>query len=446
MKLTTKYIIKEIIPNYFIGLGFLSVILLVVQIFQLVRLVVEKNVPADKVIKLLLLYLPLILQLTIPIAVIVGTLLAIGRLSSDSEITAMRACGISLLRVFVPSILFGLVMTIVTLGFYEYIVPVAAREYAQARIQIYQINPTAELSKSLSYNTIDGIKISVDSVNSATNELVNVRINYINENKLIFAPQGLLLPKDDDKNVFPLILFNSTMQPANIQHPNVEKRFDEQHNVQQIIYIPDRPSDQIIPAGNQLWSLSQFYKNINRQKYRIALNNLRDYNRSYNYQIDYLTNKKIYDNFLKTHKEAKAEAAQKQNKKKLMDLKRAYIKPKLKQRRLQNILKTRNDPTGHAYSSIRKDEYTFHRKIVLAFSALAFALLGAPLGIFSKRAGKSLGLGVSILVIVFYFGMIFLGNYLMKREILSPIISNWYSNIVLYLMGFYYLHQRLIGK
>ncbi|MDH5681696.1 MAG: LptF/LptG family permease, partial [Spirochaetota bacterium] len=413
LNIMTRYILKEIFPNYLIGLGFISVILIVVQIFQLVSLTVEKNVPVTKVLNLLLLYIPLVMQFTLPIAVVVGTLLAVGRLSDDTEITAMRASGISLLKVFFPVMWFGLLLTFFTLLFYEIILPFAAERYAEAKIEMYQINPTAELSKSLSYDTIDRIRITVDSVDTNTNELVNVRINYLNENKLIFARRALLLSKDYQKNAFPLILFNSTMQPANVKNPKVEDKFDEQFNMRQTIYIPDRPSDAIIPRGNMLWSLSEFYVNLEKKKFQIALNNLRDYNRMNKFQLEHNETKRDYAQFVqhlsKNEKTMNGNLVQKQK----MEWKTRVAKSHLRFKRIKRIIDRRETLQGRMH--LINEQYLFHRKLAFSFSALAFAMLGAPLGIFSKRAGKSLGLGLSILIILLFFGMVFLGNFLMRN-------------------------------
>lgn len=439
-----RYIIGEIFPNYLIGLGFLSVILFVVQVFNTIRLVVEKNVPVDKVAKLLILYIPLILQFTLPIAVVVGVILAIGRLSDDSEIIAMRSCGISLFQVFIPSFWFGIFVTIFTLGFYEFILPVAAEKYAEANIEIYQINPTGELSKSLSYNSIDGVRITVDQVDTATNELTNVRINYINENKLIFARKALLLAKDYEKNAFPLVLFNSTMQPANIKQPNIDKRFDEQFNIRQIIYIPDRPSDAIVPVGNQLWGLCEFYENISKREFELSLYTYRDYNRLKTMEIDIRKKKAEFRDFLKNNKAPSDPKELKKYNEKLLDKKINIKKLDILIKRLKTVIEKRQSPQGRM--AIRNEQYLFQRKIAFSFAALMFSLLGAPLGIFSKRAGKSLGLGLSILIIVVFFVMIFLGNFFMRKEIMSPMVSAWYGVWVLLVYGVYLIYDRITGN
>ncbi len=443
-RIIQKYVIKEIIPNYLIGVGFLSVIFVVITLFQLVQLVVEKNVPVDKVIKLLILYLPLIFQFTIPIAVIVGTLLAIGRLSDDTEIIAMRACGISLFKVFLPVIWFGIFVTLFTLFFYEIILPESAQQYAEAKIEIYQINPTSELSKSLSFKTIDGITISVDAVNSSTNELINVRINYLNENKLIFARRALLLSKDYEKNAFPLILFNSTIQPGNVKDPKSDKRFDEQFNIQQTIYIPDRPTDVLIPRGIQVWSLSEFYKNLEEREFQHSLQTIQNYNQLNKLRIDFLQKKNNYNQFInKNNIKNKIDVNSPKYKDLFLKYKIEYKKAELFFNRQRRIIDRRSSFEGRM--GIMSDQYHFHRKLAFSFSALAFALLGAPLGIFSKRAGKSLGFGLSILIIIIFIGLVFLGNFLFQKKIMHPILASWYADGVLYIIGGFFIAYRLGG-
>ena len=101
MKILTRYILKEMIGPTALGLIFYTSIILMRQLFQLAGLIIRRSLPVSTVAKLLLLSLPWIIVLTVPMSLLFGILIAIGRLSSDSEIIAMRALGISTLSLAV---------------------------------------------------------------------------------------------------------------------------------------------------------------------------------------------------------------------------------------------------------------------------------------------------------------------------------------------------------
>ncbi len=191
--------------------------------------------------------------------------------------------------------------------------------------------------------------------------------------------------------------------------------------------------------------LTESCKSIKEQKTRIALEIIKAYNKIAGYQIEYKLNKQLYDDFILTHKEPEEESNKKAYREDQMDYKRAYIKPQIKAKRLQWIIKTLEDKSSNYHDMIRREEYGLHRKLVMALSAFIFAILGAPLGIYSKRAGKSLGLGVSVLIIVSFILLLLLGNLLMKKQILSPVLSNWYVLSIFFILGIHLLYKRLKG-
>src|ERR1700716_1966957 len=97
-----QYIITEIVGP--MGLGFLvyTFILLLRFLFQSAEMIIRRGLPVSLVGKLLLVTLPNIVVLTLPMSLLFGILIAVGRLSSDSELTAMRSCGISLFSLYRP--------------------------------------------------------------------------------------------------------------------------------------------------------------------------------------------------------------------------------------------------------------------------------------------------------------------------------------------------------
>jgi len=80
-------------------------------------------------------------------------------------------------------------------------------------------------------------------------------------------------------------------------------------------------------------------------------------------------------------------------------------------------------------------ELESQRRIAISFSPLAFMLVGLPLGITTRRAQRSVGLGLSVLVFLGYYFFLVLGEGLAQRGCLSAGLSSWLGNIVLSLLG-----------
>jgi lipopolysaccharide export system permease protein len=110
-----RYLISEILPPFFFGLLAFTFVLLIARILKLIELVVTRGVPLLQIAKLLSLILPTFLELTVPMAFLLAILLGLGRLSHDQEILALKASGVSPLRILWPIAYLALIIAAVTL-------------------------------------------------------------------------------------------------------------------------------------------------------------------------------------------------------------------------------------------------------------------------------------------------------------------------------------------
>jgi lipopolysaccharide export system permease protein len=109
-KLLDRYIFTELLSPFGLSLGVLCFIMLTRELLRLVELLVSKGVGLWAVLKVFAHLLPSFLVLTLPIAGIIASITAFGRLSLDKELVAMRAAGLSLLRLARPVMLFALLV------------------------------------------------------------------------------------------------------------------------------------------------------------------------------------------------------------------------------------------------------------------------------------------------------------------------------------------------
>jgi lipopolysaccharide export system permease protein len=111
-------------PSLF-GLSAFTLIFVATQILNISRLVSEQHAQLGAAAEYFLWQLPSIVVLVIPMALLLGTLLALQRLSGESELIAMRAGGISLIRIVAPLLVLGFLCSLVALVLQEAVVPIA---------------------------------------------------------------------------------------------------------------------------------------------------------------------------------------------------------------------------------------------------------------------------------------------------------------------------------
>ncbi len=109
-----RYIFREMVPWFFLTMAVLTLVLFLQKLFRLADLVVSKGATVLSTAKVLAFVMPGFLVITIPMSLLVASLMTFGRLSSDSEITAMKSSRISLYRMIRPVFLFALIAFAVT--------------------------------------------------------------------------------------------------------------------------------------------------------------------------------------------------------------------------------------------------------------------------------------------------------------------------------------------
>lgn len=131
--LLDRYLVSELTGPFLFGLSAFTLIFVATQILAISRLVSEEHAPLFAAIQYFLWDMPQYLLLVIPMAMLLGTLLALQRLSGESEVTAMKAGGVSLARIVLPLCGVGLLISLFALGVQELFVPLANDRAAYIR-------------------------------------------------------------------------------------------------------------------------------------------------------------------------------------------------------------------------------------------------------------------------------------------------------------------------
>ena len=129
MKLLDKYILKHVIAVFIMGvLVFTSIIFASDTFITLIKQISNYGIPFKIAFMIIILHLPSVFVMTIPMGVLLSTVMTLNNLSLSSEITVMRACGIGLNRIAKPIFIFAIVMSLVSFFINETLVPVMTKQ------------------------------------------------------------------------------------------------------------------------------------------------------------------------------------------------------------------------------------------------------------------------------------------------------------------------------
>lgn len=128
-KLLDKYILSQVIGVFIMGICVFSSIILASDTFiTLIKQISQFGIPFKVAIIMVILNLPQIIVMTIPMGVLLATVMTLNGLSLKSEITVMRACGIGLNRIAKPIFIFAIIMSVFSFVINETIVPVMTKQ------------------------------------------------------------------------------------------------------------------------------------------------------------------------------------------------------------------------------------------------------------------------------------------------------------------------------
>lgn len=178
MKTITKYIIKEFIPPLFLGLICFTSILLLNEVFRLTKLFVRKGINPWYLIKLLVYVLPATLVVTIPMAVLIGILLSLGRLSGDNELMAMRASGIGFHQLVYPLLAVSFGIFVFDFVFMDYALPKGNIAYAALKSDVRRSHSAMVLEEGVVMRELDqeGRMWMFEYQDKKTERLHNVKV------------------------------------------------------------------------------------------------------------------------------------------------------------------------------------------------------------------------------------------------------------------------------
>jgi lipopolysaccharide export system permease protein len=172
-----RYILWEIIVPTVLAVLIFTFVLLAGRTLKLAELVINKGIPLRDILQLLGYMLPSFLAITLPLSILLGTLLAFSRLSADAEIIALKAAGISLTRLLRPTMALALLASLATAGLTLYLEPQANKAFRSQIFKIVSQRANIGLQPRVFQAEFTDLVLYADEINDRSGELSGIFIS-----------------------------------------------------------------------------------------------------------------------------------------------------------------------------------------------------------------------------------------------------------------------------
>ncbi len=220
-----RYVAGEILGPFLLGCALYTLLLLLQLLLRVAHMIFARGVPANLSFALIWYSLPNILVLVIPMAFLFATLMAIGRLSGDSELTALRAGGVSLNRLYRPVFVFSLALALLTLSLMTLVMPVSNEEFTHTSIRIQTEHATQVVEPRDFYSELGAGVLWVFGSTPDRAYWDGVFLAQDKRGEVLAAERGRLV-YDEQTGDQLLQLHNAVQHSANLDGPPDSARYE----------------------------------------------------------------------------------------------------------------------------------------------------------------------------------------------------------------------------
>jgi len=408
---------------------------------------IGKDIPFSVILELITTNLAYMVVLAAPMAILVSTLMAFGKFSELHELTAIRASGVHPLKVIFPVLLASITVFIALVWFSNDLLPEANHKSRSLFIDIRLKKPGFDLKPNEFYDGIEGYIFLVDNIDSETDSLYGITLfqepTRNTDRAFIKAKKGFL--QSENSQMLTLYLFEGNMQKfptttnrskttleisefeqhritfdlANLafekSDPNRRNRSDRTMNIQSMKVIVDSLS---LDLNNQI---------KNATKIDNTLPDIGDDKKGINRLVS--NSEPHSDTVLVTSSITLNHLTNSQDQKRI--LQSAVSDLNNYKASLQNVQAN----ILFRKKSINRYLVEIHKKFSIPFACIVFILLGAPLGIMTKRGNFGVAAMISTVILTFYWIALIQGEKLADRLFITPFIGMWSFNIVFSIIG-----------
>jgi lipopolysaccharide export system permease protein len=395
-----RYILSEAFFAFLISFLFFFFIFFVNQLLLMAQTILAKHVPFAQVALLVLFSLPGVIAMSAPFASLVGTLMTVGRLSSDNEILVMLSSGLSFRNVFLPAILVGVVISILSFIANDILLPGGYVQFNRLYRRILVSTPALELEANSVKKFKDTVIVTGNvSGNTIDNVLILDRTSD-GERRVIIANNAEL--QDEGKSGLTLDLNGAFLQSSK---EIVRDDYDYASADALRYWVPQEDIMQAMTSVSpREMSSIDVFKEI--RKKTADLNDRLDERRN-----------KVSSLALPLEETLRLGPSSR-------DWNRRNNQITAFQREAQTLSNTLNDRTLSLYW------LEFYKKFSVPFGAFSFIFLAVALGLMAKKSGQTVGFIFGLIISVVYWTLLLGGQTLGIRMYTPPFMSMWLPNIL----------------
>lgn len=393
------------------------------------------------IVQLLIFASARIVNMALPLAVLMSSIMTIGALSEHNELTAMKSAGISLNRIFRPLIVFISIIALSAFVFANNIWPVANLKFRTLLFSIVQQKPALNLEEGTFYNGIEGISIRVNKKDADTGTLHDVLIYDHRDpgrgNKSVIRSEKGRMEQTEDKRWLILTLNNGhtydELEEKNKRvkkYPALQSHFKEMTlriDISSLFFSKD--DEEVFKNAYEMMTIAQLENALTDfDSKKDSLRNQWHQNNIQKLRLNFTdSNKAIGKNMmaqlpLSVQYQATSMAMD-ETRKDSVQAQKAKIELE-ENKRLEN-----------------RHRIEWHRKFFLAISCWVLFFIGAPLGAILRKGGLGLPSVIALLLFILFEVLTIAGEKMTKAYILEPWLGIWLSTIVMAPVCFILMHN-----
>ena len=451
MKTIYKLILKSYIGPMVATFFIVIFILMMNFVWRYIDDLVGKGLDAAVIIELILYATVNMIQMGLPLAVLLATIMTMGNLGENYELLAMKSAGMSLLKIVRPLVIVVLFISVGSFFIINNLAPYSNRKMFSIIHDIQRQNQALEFQDGLFFNGIDNMSIRVERQNPETKLLTGVLI-YDNRSAggdmtTTVADSGYIR-LSEDKRYLLVTLFNGATYEHTRSSQWYTKSTLRRHTFErQDGQIPmtgfdfERSDENLFTGSSQTLNIVELQSNIDSLEMVVNRTTTAAYNPLLRDQIftkdpDAISppdtifvdrSEKIYAlNLLDSIPTLTTRQKQ-----------RVYSNARQTAVSARNSFSFDESTSKEALNQLYRNKNEWHRKLALPVSILIFFLVGAPLGAIIRKGGLGMPIVISVIFFVIYYIISMTGEKMAKEGTWSSMLGMWISSIVLFPLAVY---------
>ena len=438
MNTLNKYLFKQSLIPFLLSVAVITTVLFLQFLIRAVDRFLGKGLDVFTIFEYLYLNLAWIIALSVPMSLLISSVMTFGRMAQQNEITALKSAGVNLYNIIKPAILFGSLVGIGLCLFNNFILPEMNYNARLLARDIYKKKPELSIEPGYFVDMIPQYTMIVKEMDGK--DFKDVKIfskNQKSEQTTIYANQGSLYSDGNmitidlmdgeiheidlsDYDYYRKIKFKThqimiSMDELMLNRTTESNRTDREMRIPQMI-------DEI--KRNKIL-ISQIYERIENVKKEIGITNLNANTlESIQEEVEKLKQKQIGISSSENELNDDSIISNLENKQYILSLTNNARQFKNEFTLIENYEKTNN-----------KFKVEIHKKFTLALACVLFTMVGAPLGILVRNGGMTIASGLSIAFFLVYYILLIWGEQLADRNLLNPGLGSWLPNIILFISG-----------